>query len=610
MLSYHTSLLMVDEPTVLGPSSYSDSTAHKAVPAASKLDSGRDDATARAADRRDGRRWRRQQQQHQQHAELRQHHRMHSHQEQASHQHHQTRHADSSIEIAAASAAVVAASEDARHHAAEAAAATAAFSWVDESDAAVSVALGTIESNAPAGPNSGGSTRSRHSSAESNISLVGSDAIADAAAEYSKRFLAQHPQDQQDEDAAGKPKLCEELLQQFAEQQPAVVALPKSGSRVDAWVSAVPATAATATGLMSRRGSLTEPGIRRRISEDGSISGSFTSSVGVGSGVLQERAGRRSLDGAASLYFTEEVDDTTFIQMMRVLSQSKSSTKPPAAADAVAKLTGSFDQQPAAAAAPAGVAGGGVASGRKGLPHSKSAGSALSALSVAGSSTAPEDWTHAVSPKYGHAGTSSSIVLDSQDVVPEDVGPAQVSKPLSVFSFGSTRIKPAPAKADSTPQQRQLSRLGASLATNKQQPRGSISTRQSIGLRAWSFLTQSSFAAPQAPAGPGPLGSSQQSPAAVKQASPHHQQDPKQQPPAGDTQQLHDIEVDARIASVLPLLPPPTSSAQLQPLIGRAKAVLASARIEPWWLRPKGSQHFDADACMKLLDDIELLLVR
>lgn len=59
-----------------------------------------------------------------------------------------------------------------------------------------------------------------------------------------------------------------------------------------------------------------------------------------------------------------------------------------------------------------------------------------------------------------------------------------------------------------------------------------------------------------------------------------------------------------------PLLPPPTTSAQLQPLIGRAKVALASARLEPWWLRPKSLQHFDPDACMKLLDACELLLVR
>jgi hypothetical protein len=67
---------------------------------------------------------------------------------------------------------------------------------------------------------------------------------------------------------------------------------------------------------------------------------------------------------------------------------------------------------------------------------------------------------------------------------------------------------------------------------------------------------------------------------------------------------------DAVADATPPLLPAPTTSAQLQPLIGRAKAALASARLEPWWLRPKSHQHLDADACMKLLDDCELLLVR
>jgi hypothetical protein len=69
-------------------------------------------------------------------------------------------------------------------------------------------------------------------------------------------------------------------------------------------------------------------------------------------------------------------------------------------------------------------------------------------------------------------------------------------------------------------------------------------------------------------------------------------------------------DADADIAALPKLQPRPTTSAQLQPLIGRAKAALASARLEPLWLRPKGLQHFDADACLKLLDDIELLLVR
>jgi hypothetical protein len=432
--------------------------------------------------------------------------------------------------------------------------------------------------------------------------MVGSDAIADAAAEYSKRFLAEHPQDEQDGDAAGKPRLKEELLQQLAEQQQqmGVLERPSSG-RVDAWVSAI---AATATGIMSRRGSMTEPGTRRRISEDGSISGSLSSSIGLGAGHLHATAGRQSLDGAASLYFTEEVDDKTFIQMMRVLSQSKSTTKPPAAADASAKLSGSFAQQPSAAGA-----AGGPASGHKGLPHSKSAGSALSALSVAGSSTAPEDWTQAVSPKHGHAGTSSSITKASHGAAPGIVGSAQVSKPLSAFSIHSSKAKPVLGIGDSTSQQRQPSRLGAPsfVAADAQQAPGSISTRQSMGARAWSFLTQGSWIAPQIhPVRQG----SQQSPAAVKQAGLQSQQGLKQQPLVSGTEQVYDAEAHVGIGSVPPLLPPPTTSAQLQPLIGRAKAVLASARLEPWWLRPKGCQHFDADACMKLLDDIELLLVR
>jgi hypothetical protein len=54
----------------------------------------------------------------------------------------------------------------------------------------------------------------------------------------------------------------------------------------------------------------------------------------------------------------------------------------------------------------------------------------------------------------------------------------------------------------------------------------------------------------------------------------------------------------------------PVTAAQLGLLVGRAKAVLPAARLEPQWLRPKGFVEFDADAWAGLLEDAELLLVR
>jgi hypothetical protein len=604
VLSYHASLLMVDEPALLGHAG-SDAGAQQSGPAASS--SGPTPGAVATAKQDNSRR-----RQHQQHAQLQHHQSGRGQHEQGLQQQYQTLLARSSIEIAAASAAVVAASEDAHHHAAAAAAAaaTVAYSWAKEPEAAVYTAEDTADSSAPAGASSSSNTRSKHSSADSINSLVGSDAIADAAAEYSKRFTHEHPQEQQDGSASTEPWLSEQLLLDLAEQkqQLGVDLTPSNGTRVDAWVSA---TAAVISGLFSRHGSMTEPGIRPHVSEDGSLADNMTPTTGLGSGALQAAAGRRSLDAASSLYFTEELEDKAFLQMMRVLSQSKgtSPTKPPAAADASAKLSGSFAQQPSAAAAPAGVTDG-PASERKGLPHSKSAGSALSALSVAGSSTAPEDWSHAVSQQQDPAG-SSSMGVDVQGAgnIQSGSAPAQASMPSTAFSIESSRTKPVLRDANSIPQKQHSSRpsrLGAPslLATVEQQAPGSISTRQTLGARAWSFLTQGFWRAPQVhPVTPEPSRLGKQSPAAVKQAWQETQHKQKQQPP-GDSMQ------HTGTGSLPPLLPPPITSAQLQPLIGRAKAVLASARVEPWWLRPKGCQHFDAYACMKLLDDIELLLVR
>ncbi|KAF6265205.1 hypothetical protein COO60DRAFT_1623901 [Scenedesmus sp. NREL 46B-D3] len=55
---------------------------------------------------------------------------------------------------------------------------------------------------------------------------------------------------------------------------------------------------------------------------------------------------------------------------------------------------------------------------------------------------------------------------------------------------------------------------------------------------------------------------------------------------------------------------PPVTAAQLGLLVGRAKAILPAARLEPHWLRPEGLVQFDADAWAGLLEDAELLLVR
>jgi hypothetical protein len=54
----------------------------------------------------------------------------------------------------------------------------------------------------------------------------------------------------------------------------------------------------------------------------------------------------------------------------------------------------------------------------------------------------------------------------------------------------------------------------------------------------------------------------------------------------------------------------PVTAAQLGLLVGRAKAMLPAARLEPQWLRPKGFVAFNADAWAGLLEDAELLLVR
>lgn len=581
VLSYHTSLLMVDEPTA-GPADSSGSKASPPASAASKLQHGSGSAGEGAAGtvRQRSTVNKQQSAQQQQHGML---HHLH-------HQHHQHQHADwsfqrprhapgarSSIDIAAAGAAVVAASQDAHKPAAEAAA--VALSWVDAADTQ-SISSG----------------RSEHSSKYSIASLVGSDAIADAAAEYSKRFQEQQEESTGEESTPCAVKLSEQLLQQGQEQQQqGDTSPPAKADLVDAWVSA---TAAVAAASISRRGSLATSA---RVSEDGSATASLSSSYGLGPATQAGTQQRKSLEGAASLDFMEELDDKTFIHMMRVLSHTKggSMTKPPAG-DPAAKPLASRSSQPAAAEG---------AAGRKGMPHSKSAASGLSALSVDGSSTAPDDWTRAVSPRGQY---SSGLCQQQQQQKSKGTAQLRASQLLSALSHGAASTAGSVISSHASvlhprrqlplkDQQQQQSFSRFAVPPADQQPPGSFSKRPSIASRAWSLLGQASWTSLVA-------GKSfaAQSRADSKQVN--QQQRYAGQPAGPDDSPFADADV--AVADMPPLMQPPTTSAQLQPLVGRAKAALASARLEPWWLRPKALQHFDADACMKLLDDVELLLVR
>ena len=443
-----------------------------------------------------------------------------------------------------------------------------ALSWVDTADEALSAAHSGEQ------PRVSGARSEASSSGDSIASIVGSDAVADAAAEYSKRFHAAQQDGQSEEgeqQAAREPRLSEQLLQQVEEEQrqqqqqqqgPLSVGTGHSGV-VDAWVCASAALAA----------------VSARPSLDGSASVSFSSSMGLTPVLLAASPSqRRSLEGAASLDFMEEMDDKAFIAMMRVISQSKGgSATRPAAADTAAmpSATASSTAQNAAGKG-----------GSKGLPLSKSLG-ALSALSVQGSTTAPEDWAGAVLPHTAE--------------VPAQPNSAAPSVAGSVLSSHASVLHPAGRHAQHQPS-RFLThqQLQKQPAPQPQQP-GSFSKRQSLGARAWSFLTIGSMAgsitaakSSSALSNPPPASEGKLTAASARSSSPA----------------AADADTDAGVEATPPLLPAPTTSAQLQPLIGRAKAVLASARLEPWWLRPKSHQHLDADACMKLLDDCELLLVR
>lgn len=577
MLSYHCSLLMVDEPTA------SDATGSGGSPPASAA-AWRPPKGGTATQQRGARGRKPHQKQQQQQGEW-------TFQRPRSTQ----QPARSSIEIAAAGAAVVAASQDAHKLAAEAAAVT--LSWVDEADTRNT---------------SGSRTDSQHSSAYSITSLLGSDAIADAAAELSKRFQEDEAQQQQqqqdgrDAPAGEQTGLSEQLLQQ-ADQ--ALLGPPASGNKVDAWVSAV------AAASLSRRGSATLPA---RLSEDGgSTSTSISGSVPpAGSGLpghsLQQQ--RRSLEGAASLDFMEELDDSAFINYMRVLSQSNSrpaASRPAADAAALSQPLASRASQPAAAAE-------GGKGGR--LPHNKSAASGLSALSVDGSSTAPTDWARAVPAASlgqqlaGFPQQQQAACCDAAAQQPSTTasGPPSASRALAAGSAAGSVLSShasvlEPPRWHSQLLQQQPSRFGR-LPAAAEQPQpdgGGISRRPHIGsflaLSSWGSLAAlRSFTTHSRPsaAAAGQSNSQQQLPATKSAGSLL----------AADTDA--GLSGDAPSPPLPPLLPPPTTSAQLQPAVARAKAALAAARLEPWWLRPRALQHFDGDACMRLLDDIELLLVR
>jgi len=587
VLSYHSSLLMVDEQPGQPLHSKDSQSSHAATAQTAKHvgTAARSKAVlnpAHPAPQHKGGHHQLQQQQQQEH-------------EWEFQRRQQTRHLRSSIEIAAAGAAVVAASQDAHKPAAEAAA--VALSWIDAADSAVSAAASAAgdAAAAAAAASDASDAWSRHSSGYGTISGVGSDAIADAAAESSKRSVLQ--QQQQHEGVTQPlrvPRLSEQLLQEQQQQQEEEEETGSPGPRniVDAWVSAAAAVSVTA-----RRGSLPRPA---RVSEDGSSMTDLTD--GLSSSVYHGQ--RKSLEGAASLDFMEEMDDTAFIQMMRVLSQSKGSagTKPPAAAtEKGAKPSNSITQL----SGPAAAAGTGT------ILQSKSVGSALSALSVAGSSTAPADWARAVSPrKQRYQGTQdASAEADGlQDGPPSVAGAALAAASVAasvISSHGSILQQAAPQMPQLLPRKQQHSRFATgqkiSLAHTQQPYTAGVGKRRSLGSRAWSFLTQRSWSSAAAGGRP---------PAAQSSCSSHGRA------PAGEqTQQSSDSYCEGPLAwqgaAAAPRqLQPPTTSAELQPLIGRAKAALASARLEPRWLRPKGMHQLNVEACMQLLDDTELLLVR
>lgn len=78
---------------------------------------------------------------------------------------------------------------------------------------------------------------------------------------------------------------------------------------------------------------------------------------------------------------------------------------------------------------------------------------------------------------------------------------------------------------------------------------------------------------------------------------------------SGDIRRSHSSQ-GSHDNTIYKLQAPPTSAAQLAPMIAAAKTALASARFEPNWLRPQEFGDFDADGWATLLEDAELLLVR
>jgi hypothetical protein len=424
----------------------------------------------------------------------------------------------------------------------------------------------SVKSIAGSSAGSSSSTGSRSSSLSSLDDLAA--AVERGTAGNTPPADPQHPQ--QD----GGPRLSESLLAGWqaadgGEQHQAGV------SREQFTVAWVAAAASVAPG--SRQASINLDALEGSGIDGGP--GPFATVQLAAGGVSPGRPhARLSLEGAASLVFVAEMDDQAFLASMRTLSRSR----PYGSSPSLQKLSSLQQQQQQQQL------------GKQQSSYPKSAASVVSSTGslLADAAAAGESATYkraATTGSLGQQGSRGVAWADAGaplDAKHDSLGPSadrQLSRlrpvssnsflqGLAFRSFGS--MWGGGSASQQPPQQPQ-----PQLQQHHKRSRSSGGLKSSI---SWADLAG---AEPASSAAGGAAGSGNHSPAQALQ------QEQQQQPAVWDQAA-------------------PVTAAQLGLLVGRAKAILPAARLEPQWLRPKGFVQFDADAWAGLLEDAELLLVR
>jgi hypothetical protein len=560
ILSYHTSVLMADHhgPTAT-TSNNNTSSSSKTVAAAAAATAGATAAAAAASARG-----------------LDVHITAHASLHAAPAAYHGKAGASGAHLAAAAAAAAVAAAREHEH---------ATLEWVDvqeqQAPATIAATIGSagpkssVKSIAGSSVGSSGSTGTR---SESSLDGLAAAVEGGRAAEWQPAHIAAQEQQQGQQQ---QRRLTESLLAGLhaaydgqQQQQEAGVSREQFTA---AWVAAA---AAVAPG--SRQASINLDALEGSSSIDAGQSPFVAAQLAAAGGARPHA--RQSLEGAASLVFVAEMDDQAFLASMRTLSRSR----PYGSSPSLQKLSSQQQQQQQQ-----------LAKQQNSYPRSaasvvSSTGSLLADAAAADTPAAGDrDYrraatTGALGRQMPPAGMHVAFADDSSDASTEELHNRNSMSQLSGRVHSSLR----PASSSSLLRfgliaSRSIGSFWGGLGSaSQQQPKRSNSSSAALKPSiSWADLAGQPAGNPASDA----AGNASKSPAAA--ASEQQQQQQQQQPAVWDQAA-------------------PVTAAQLGLLVGRAKAILPAARLEPQWLRPRGFVAFDADAWAALLEDAELLLVR